>query len=219
MTQVGQTAEPQQAQPRELGIGMRISIHPHCDEFVEVILGALDDARSDGLTHGLELETDEVSTYVGAIEPPAEQRLAQFAAGIVTGAYRRSGGAHIVCHVLLSRGCPGEVTCDLGLVDLPQAPPIDLPPLGLAAAGQWSLYPLTTDPASGPMPHIERAILQARHRGTASDPVHYATMLRGDLGEIVATAVDGWAAAGAQLPHVVSHLTVSVGSPSVGGSR
>src|SRR5690625_8022292 len=49
------------ATPKQLGVGARFSIHPHCDDFVAVILGALDDVARDGLTDGLVLETDERS--------------------------------------------------------------------------------------------------------------------------------------------------------------
>src|SRR5690554_8062549 len=86
------------AAPAQLGIGARLSIHPHCDDFVRVILDALDDVTQAGLTDGLVLETDEVSTYVGAVEAPAEQRLARYVAAVVAAASRRSGGGHVVAH-------------------------------------------------------------------------------------------------------------------------
>jgi hypothetical protein len=162
------------------------------------------------------IDTDEVSTYVGARREPAEQRLAAYLAAVMTAASRRSGGGHIVCQVLLSRGCPGEVTCDLSVTGLPATAPLKLEPTGLPAAAQWSLYPLLDgDSHSGDhMTHIEAAIGAAGHRGTAARAAHYATKLTGDLAEVLATAVDAWTAGGAQVPHVVTHLTVSVGSPT-----
>lgn len=201
--------------PAELGVGMRFSIHPHTDDFVGVILGALADAETAGLTDGLAIRTDEVSTYVGAATAPAEQRLAAYLAAVVAAASRRSGGGHVVAHVLLSRGCPGEVSCDLGVTGLPGAAPVELEPTGIRAAAHWSLYPLL-DGGSGAgdhMAHIEAAIATATARGVAS-PAHYATKLVGDVAEVLATAVDAWAEVGAVVPHVVTHLTVSVGSPS-----
>ena len=39
--------------------------------------------------------------------------------------------------------------------------------------------------------------------------------LEGDLSEVVATAVEAWSTVGAHLSHVVTHLTLSVGSPTV----
>lgn len=203
------------ATPEQLGVGMRLSVHPHCDDFADVILGALADVIGDGLSDDLVVETDEVSSYVGARTEPAEQRLAAFAVAIIAAASQRCGGGHVVTHILLSRGCPGEVSCDLDVTGLPTAAPVELEPTGIGAAAQWSLYPLL-DGGSGHgdhMSHIEAAIVAAHTRGTAARANHYATKLTGDVAEVLATAVDAWAQVGAVVPHVVSHLTVSVGSP------
>ena len=203
------------ATPEQLGVGMRLSVHPHCDDFADVILGALADVTGDGSSDDLVVETDEVSSYVGARTEPAEQRLAAFAVAIIAAASQRCGGGHVVTHILLSRGCPGEVSCDLEVTGLPSAAPVELEPTGIGAAAQWSLYPLL-DGGSGHgdhMSHIEAAIAAAHTRGTAARANHYATKLTGDVAEVLATAVDAWAQVGAVVPHVVSHLTVSVGSP------
>ncbi len=209
------------AAPEQLGIGARLSLHPHCDDFVRVILTALDDVAEAGLTDGLVLETDEVGTYVGARRSPAEERLARYLAGVVAAAYRRSDGGHVVAHVLLSRGCPGERSCDLSVTGLPHPAPVRVERTGVPAVAQWSLYPLLdggTDDGDH-MAHIEAAIATARRSGVASGAAHYATRLTGDVSEVLATAVDAWAEIGARVPHVVSHLTVSVGSPTTGAGR
>src|SRR4051794_37741636 len=96
------------AAPQQLGLGVRVSIPPPRADFVDVLLGALADTEAAGLTEDLVLETDEVSTYVGARTAPAEQRLATYLPALVAAASRRSGDGHVVAHVLLSRGCPGE---------------------------------------------------------------------------------------------------------------
>ncbi len=207
------------ATPKQLGVGARFSIHPHCDDFVAVILGALDDVARDGLTDGLVLETDEVSTFVGAPDRGAEERLTRYLAAVVAAASRRSGGGHVVAHVLLSRGCPGAVSCDLSVTGLPGHEPVDVPSTGIPAVAQWSLYPLLGSDGGDHMAHIESAVAAAQERGTASSPLHFATRLTGDVAEVLATAVDAWAQVGERIPHVVSHLTVSVGSPSVGTDR
>src|SRR5690606_32090413 len=130
------------AAPTQLGIGTRFSIHPHCDDFVRVILDALDDVSQAGLTDGLVLQTDEVSTYVGAVEAPAEERLARYLAGVVAAASRRSGRGGGGAPVLLSRGCRGERACGLAVTPLPVAGPGDVPPTGVPAGAQRSLDPL-----------------------------------------------------------------------------
>lgn len=197
-------------------MGMRFSLHPHCDDFVAVILGALQDAERAGLTKGLVIETDEVSTYVGAREDPAAERLVAYLAAVLAAASRRSGGGHVVAHVLLSRGCPGEVTCDLSGIGLPQPTPLRVLPTGVLAVAQWSLYPLLDGGADGGahMAHIAAAIAAAQRRGIAVGTAHYATKLVGDVSEVLVTAADAWARVDWRIPHVVSHLTVSVGSPS-----
>ena len=210
-------AEPAGATPAQLGVGMRFSLHPHGEDFVPVILGALADVREAGLDAGLVIETDEVSTYVGARSEPAEQQLVAYLAGVIAAASRRTGGGHVVAQVLLSRGCPGEVSCDLTATGLPTPGPVEVAPTGVPAVAQWSLYPLMDAGAeSGDhMALIEAAIASARRRATAAEPSHYATKLTGDVSEVLATAAEAWAAVGAQVPHVVTHLTVSVGSPSM----
>lgn len=209
------------ATPGQLGIGMRFSVHPHCDNFVEVILGALDDAERAGLTDGMAFETDEVSTYVGATEAPAEQRLMIYLAAVIDAASRRSEGGHVVTHVLLSRGCPGEVTCDLSVTELHCPEPVEIPATGVQAVAQWSLYPLLdgSSDAGEHMEHIEAAITAALARGTVSGTAHYATTLRGDVADVLATVADAWAQVGSAVPHVVCHLTLSVGSPSPARAR
>src|SRR5699024_12065170 len=47
------------------GIGMRISIHPHSDDYERIILEALETTSDQLHLTGLEITTGEVSTYVG----------------------------------------------------------------------------------------------------------------------------------------------------------
>ncbi|PYF98912.1 YKOF-related Family [Georgenia satyanarayanai] len=220
MSTTQSTIQPTAA-PEKLGIGARFSIHPHCDDFVPVILGALEDVEAAGLTDGLVLETDDVSTYVGATGAPAEERLARYLTGVIAAAARRSDGGHVVAHVLLSRGCPGERTCDLAVTSLPTPEPVTVEATGVAATAHWSLYPLLDGGSDDGdhMAHIEAAIAAAQRRGTASAAAHYATRLSGDVADVLATAVDAWAQVGAHVPHVVSHLTVSIASPSAGPAQ
>src|SRR5690625_2526482 len=141
--------------PQEYGTGARISIHPHSDDFVDVILGAIDDVAQAGLT-------DEVSTYVGVREEPAEQRLARYLAGLIGAASRRTDGGHVVAHILLSRGCPCVRTCELSTTELPTAEPVDVPSTGVRAVAHWSLYPLLEGSAGGDhMGHIKSGIAAA----------------------------------------------------------
>lgn len=213
-TAAGPAVSRPEATVAEFGIGMRLSIHPHTDDFVEVILGALGDVAHLADAAGFVVETDPVSTYVGARRPGAEADLARYAAELTAAAHRRSGAGHVVTHVLLSRGCPGETTCDLSVVGTPTPVRADLPATGVPAVAQWSLYPLSDDGTSH-MDLIHAAIAGARDVSVTTN--HYATRLEADLADVVAVATNAWAQVGTQVPHVVTHLTISVGSPSPEG--
>lgn len=210
------SADPSAPTPAQLGLGLRFSLHPHTDDFADVILGSLGEVADAGLTAGLRLRTDEVSTHVAVVEPPAHRRLTAYLTGVIGTAHRRSGDGHVVAHVLFSQGCPGEVTCDLSATGLPEPVTLEAPAAGISAIAHWSIYPLI-DAGSGEgahMDHIWSAIDGARAHGVEVTSVHYATRLAGDLADVLATVIEAWSAVGSEVRHVVSHVTVSVGSPS-----
>lgn len=198
----------------EFGIGCRFSLHPMCDDFVEVILGALGAADATGL----EVRTDDVSTYVapaprsfGRGDQGAEAAIVRFLRDVLVAASGRT--PHVVASVLLSRRCPGEVRCEVG--DDRAAPPLPalpaLEPSGVRSAAHWSVYPL------GEPDHLDAvaaAVAQAEREGTFAGSEHYATRLEGDISEVLTTIAVGWLAAANASRHVVSHATVSVGSPT-----
>lgn len=209
----GQTLTPEQ-----IGIGMRISIHPHTDDFVDIILNAL--AETKNVSQNLQVETGEVSTYVGvnsadgsAEDQGAGQQLADYATTLIGTASRASGRAHLTSHLLFSRGCPGEATCELVPGEIPAEPDVQLAKTGIPAAAAWSIYPLADDG----QPHMEpimAAIDAARASGVDVISEHYATVLRGDLADVLTVVVNASTNVGEQVPHVVSHVSISLDSPS-----
>src|SRR5699024_12877879 len=120
-------------------LGMRISVHRHSDDFVDVILGALDEVKPLVEEYQLTVDTDDASIYVGAEGENPEQRLAQFATSLIAAAERRSEIGHIVAHLLFSRGCPGSAGCDLKTAVLPAPAPADSGSTGVARARHRSL--------------------------------------------------------------------------------
>lgn len=191
----------------ELGVGARLSLYPMTDDFVTVILDALDGVDDSGL----EVRTDDVSTYLGATSVPgAVPKIARYVETVVRSTVSRTRG-HVVAALLLSRGCPGEVTCEVGEDPLPapEEVPLGLEPSGITAAAHWSVYPLDGDDH---MDWIGRAIKGAEETGTFSRGEHYVTRLDGDLSEVIATIFSGWLAAGPG--HVTTHATISVRSPT-----
>jgi hypothetical protein len=193
-----------------MGVGARLTLHPATDDFVPVILSALSAARA--AAPGVAVRTDDVSTLLRG----SEQDVATFVTAVVSHAARVTSTGHVVATLALSRGCPGEVGCDLPAGDLVAVPPVELATTGLAASAHWALYPLGTADAMGP---ILAAIEAAQARGTYGGPENFATRLDGDLAEVLATVVDTWTGVGREVAHVAAHATVSVGSPSRRGDR
>lgn len=201
--------------PAQLGVGARFSLHPLSGDAVPLILRAL----ASGDATRLDIVTDDVSTFVRGEEPDVLTYLRDVIA--TAGAT----GVHTVAHVLLSRGCPGEVDCDLP--DDAVLRPVPLPvlePTGLAASAHWALYPLD-DGLAGPggtrrdhLAVIEAAVDRARARGTWSRAEHFVTRLDGDLADVLTTVAEGWLLAGRTVRHVTTHVTISLHSPSAGGA-
>ena len=122
---------------------------------------------------------------------------------------------HTAAHVLLSRGCPGEVSCEIGDGTAWAPEQVTTPALaGLRASAHWSLYPLDDDSGADHMGAIYAAIEAARARGVVTGSEHFVTRLDGDLAEVLGATVDGWAQAGRHVRHVTSHLSLSLNSPT-----
>lgn len=199
--------------PQEYGVGARFTLSVYDSDYVSIILGALAGADATGLT----IETNDISTFITG----PEQRVVSYISEVATRA--AESGAHLSATILLSRGCPGELQCELppGVFALAAAP-IELPRTGVRARAHWSLYPLLDAAAPqgapvGPSDHmapIYAAIEQAKTEGLYSGSDHYATRLDGDLGAVLETVANAWIGVGATVQHVVTHLTVSINSPT-----
>ncbi|WOF23036.1 YkoF family thiamine/hydroxymethylpyrimidine-binding protein [Microbacterium betulae] len=194
--------------PQEYGVGARFTLSVYDSDYVSIILGALGEADADGLV----VETNDISTFVGG----TEQRVAGFLRDVIAAAAAR--GAHLSASILLSRGCPGELQCELppGATAL-AASPIALAATGVRARAHWSLYPLLDAGQAGGdhMAAIAAAVDHARETGLYAGSDHYATRLDGDLADVLETAANAWILVGRTVQHVTTHLTVSINSPSV----
>ncbi|MCL3862558.1 Ykof family thiamine-binding protein [Actinotalea sp. K2] len=199
------TTPPTAADHVRLGVGARFTLHPAADDVVPVILGAL--AAGRAAVPSVTVRTDDVSTLLRG----SEQDLALFLTTVVAHAAEATGSGHVVATVALSRGCPGEVGCELPAGDLVAVPRVVLESTGHAAAAHWALYPLGVVDAMGP---IASAIDLAREAGTWGGAENFATRLDGDLAEVIATFLDTWTRVGREVAHVAAHATISVGSPS-----
>ncbi|GAB3747730.1 YkoF family thiamine/hydroxymethylpyrimidine-binding protein [Microlunatus parietis] len=197
--------------PMRFGVGARVTVAVMTDRYVDVITNALQTTDPGDLV----VQTGDVSTYLGGSETELLRYLTDLAAAIA------ATGEHASITVQLSRGCPGEVVCELPGGAGPR--PVDVPEgreTGRFAAAEWALYPLADDVRAGIEPDhmrdIYAAIELAKENGTFRASEHFVTRLEGDLGTVLATVVAGWVMVGRRVQHVTSHLTVSLNSPSHG---
>jgi uncharacterized protein YqgV (UPF0045/DUF77 family) len=196
------------ATPQEFGIGARLTLAVMSDNYVAVILAALQEADSTGI----EVQTGVVSTYLSG----PESELLRYISQVIAGASRT--GAHVTATVQFSRGCPGEVTCTLpptgGLfAEVPM-----LAPTGVPAVAEWALYPLDDGTSSASADHmrdIYAAIESAKASGLLVHSEHFVTRLEGDLALVLQVIAAGWIMAGRTVPHVATHATISLNSPSM----
>jgi len=182
--------------------GARFSLYPMTDRYARVILDAIKGLRDTGL----EVETDDVSTFIGGDRDRVFGELARvFAAAART-------GEHVVMTVQLSHGCPGETYCDAtGEVRVPAPAAAEGEKSGVAVSAQWSLYPLGSD---GYMDVIYREIGRTKQAGVFAKGAHFVSGLRGDLTDVVGAIRASFDAACADAGHVVAHATVSANSPT-----
>lgn len=193
--------------PQQYGVGARLTLSVYSDHYVEVILDALGQADSSGL----EIETNDVSTYIQG----DEERILNYLRDVIAAAAATK--IHIGANVLLSRGCPGELACELpaGSSAIGKDA-LTLPATGIRARADWSIYPLLDGGHDGEhMTSIYQAIDLAKRNGTYKASHHFATLLDGDLADVLATAASGWLIVGQTVQHVVTHLTISINSPTV----
>lgn len=189
-------------------IGVRFSLYPLRDDFVPLILAAV-----DGLDRfGVAVETDDVSTCLLGEEPHLFEALR-----VAFGRAAR-GGAHVALVATFSAGCPGEPEGD---VCVPRAydgpvggeegwsPEAYRLPERLSA--QFALYPLG---AADYMDTIYAQIAQAKGAGVRVVGRHFCTHLYGRGEDVFATLRDAFAAARERTPHTVMTVTLSAHSPS-----
>lgn len=195
--------------PATFGVGARITLAAMSDDYVSIVLGALEAADSTGL----ETQTGAVSTFVAG----AESDLVRYLVQLVAAAGR--SGAHVSATIHFSRGCPGEVVCELPGGAGPLAAEIpDVAATGVTAVAEWALYPLEDAVRAGVEPDhmrdIYAAIDFARELGTFEASEHFVTRLSGDVADVIRTVAAGWILVGRTVQHVTSHVTLSINSPT-----
>jgi hypothetical protein len=185
--------------------GARISLYPMTDRYVPVILDAI-----EGLGEtGLEVETDDVSTFLGG------DRNAVWSALERVFARAARTGEHVVMTALVSHGCPGETYCEPDpLTGTANAPMKHWS--GIRTHAQWSLYPLGVP---GYMDVIYAEIERTKAARVFSGGAHFVSKLDGDSCQVLDQIRAAFDDACGQAGHVVAHVTLSANSPTKKNER
>ncbi len=181
--------------------GARFSLYPMSDRYVPVILGAIEGLGGSGL----EVETDNVSTFITGDRDLVWSTLEDaFAKAART-------KEHVVMTVLLSHGCPGEELCEIDPLKGTATHGVTHPGTGLQVSCQWSLYPLGEP---GYMDVIYKAIADTKDAGVYAKGRHFVSHLEGDLDRVLDSIRRTFDAACESAAHVAAHITLSANSPT-----
>jgi len=196
--------------------GAQISLYPMTDDFVSVILDAIE--ALGPYRPNFRIETDDVSTLI--VGPP-EQIFPAMRDLFVKAA---ASGRHCVLHATISRGCPGEPDDPICMpleggprgplaerIEAARAAVLGAEPAGQEIAAQFSLYPLG---AGHHMDEIYGCIEFVKGSGVFDRSKNFCTKLRGDAGPVFATLSQAFLNFGSEQGHVAIDLTVSANSPT-----
>ena len=188
--------------------GCQFSLYPMTNDFVEVILGAVEGLHEQ---ESLRVETDDLSTLV--VGTP--ERI--FATVERCFCRAAQGAEHVVLNATFSRGCPGEPDDPICQPEGPShasALPVDSTYVtlsGIEVAAQFALYPLgITDY----MDVIYDEIDNTKQAGLSVRAKHFCTRLDGDAGQVFAVLRAAFDHAARKSGHVVIMATISKGSPT-----
>jgi uncharacterized protein YqgV (UPF0045/DUF77 family) len=197
--------------------GAQVSLYPMADDFVGIILGAID--ALEPWRDRLRLDTDSLSTLmVGPTDVLFPAMRALFVAAA-------RSGVHTTMHATVSRGCPGEPDDPIcaPVAGLPRPESLaarvaacrdavaDAPRSDQPIAAQFSLYPLGV---GRHMDEIEGCIAFLKTSGVFDRSKHFCTALRGDAGPVFETLNQAFVGFGAEAGHLAMDVTVSANSPS-----
>lgn len=181
--------------------GARFSLYAMTDRFVPVILGAIGGLQG----RGLEIETDDVSTFIGGDRNAIWSSLED----VFARAARTS--EHVVMSAQVSHGCPGETLCEPDPRTGTAQAPLERSGAGPRVSCQWSLYPLGVPDY---MQIIYREIGRTREAGVFRGGAHFVSRLDGELPAVLGAVRRSFDETCASAGHVVAHFTLSANSPT-----
>lgn len=183
--------------------GARFSIYPMSENFVEVIMSALNEVD----TSKVWIETDDITTCV--------RGNSEHVFDVVKAIYLNAAktGHHVVLNATFSNGCPGDTTGDAFMSeDHLRMNELSSREINQKVAVQFALYPLGIPTY---MDVIMEQVRAAQQQGVFSCGVHYASRLDGEANKVfeaLEMAFDG--ARKSDSSHIVMTVTMSANSPS-----
>lgn len=182
--------------------GCRFSLYPMTNQFVPVILEAIEEMKRPGI----KVETDVVSTCMTGVEVNVFAALRD---GLASAA---AIGQHVVMSTTFSKGCPGEGMVNLEEYDFPADTDFSAKKGSeLEVSCQFSLYPLGHE---NYMQMINEVVDMVKEAGIYNGSAHFCTNLEGSIEEVFRVLEEVFAYATKQVGHVVMTATLSCNSPS-----
>ncbi len=182
--------------------GCRFSLYPMTNDFVSVILGALE--KTD--TSAVWSQSDALSTvYRGKLSYVADA-----VRGLFVHAWRPK--VHMALEGQFSKGCPGDTDGDSLLNregPLPNMP--DIQDKHFPVQCKLALYPMGV---SDYIDQIAKVWRMAEEAGLKPVSIHYATRITGDVHEVFDYLENVCRLMEQSVPHYILHFTLSVNSPT-----
>lgn len=182
--------------------GCRFSLYPMTDNFVSVILGALE--KTD--TSAVWSQSDALSTvYRGKLPYVADAVRALF-----INAWQPE--VHMALEGQFSKGCPGDTDGDSLLDREGEAPNrAKIQDRHFPVLCKLALYPMGTGDY---IDEIAKVWHMAEAEGLNPKTIHYATRIEGDVQKVFDYLEEVCRLMEQSVPHYILHFTLSVNSPT-----
>jgi uncharacterized protein YqgV (UPF0045/DUF77 family) len=179
--------------------GCRFSLSPMCDNFIPLILGAIEKVDTKKIWSA----TDALSTvYRGKRVHVMDCVKACFA-------QINDGKTHITMEATVSKGCPGDTDGDSHLAE--DDIPLNNSQKKFDVLCKIAFYPLGV---ADYIDHIAHIVNTAIDRGLYAESSHYATVLKGDVNDLFDYFDAALTYAEQNISHYVLQITLSVNSPT-----
>ena len=182
--------------------GCRFSISSMCDDYINVILGAIGKVNTEKIWQ----MTDKLSTVYRGKQIHVEDAVK----ACFVHAYKE--GVHMTMEATFSKGCPGDTDADCFMAEDDE--PVNEPgmkDIHFPVACKISLYPMGV---SNYMEYIATVVNHAIDLGIYENSSHYCTILNCDVQDLFSYIHYVNEYCGKNLSHYIFEVTLSVNSPT-----